>query len=579
MVKISRNDLCACGSGKKYKKCCGKNKVVSLDSLIVNDLYDIQFELFRYSIRNYQDEIEGFLENSYEDYDIPEDAMEMFNFFAMTWVITSIEFGDKTIFEMYIDQHLHKYSRQRMKDILQSWKNCRPSVFTIQDQNEERILTLRDLFTNETHEVIVIDEEDHEVETGGIVLGTVLPAGPRSIFFTTFISLPASNSRNVTSAIKDLYNGRVEDPAYFMEYSFLDILNLFFFETTNITVNDLEWESEKHEEVAESFKNRMEKFEHNPTSISLGLYLWNKFCEERNPTIKKTVVYEAALVYLVEQLIPFGNTSTQKELSEEYGISSSSISSKYRELDDVLVEEIEEFLEVLNSDEPNFDDLYGEDIYDEEDFDDLHGEDIYGEGDFDYTEFAEELELLQLKVEVEKQKLGEEFFKQNKGHFWGIFETRPYMEAKCNYAELLHESGYLDVAIEQYEEILELNEMDNLGVRYELFIAYVENNSLAKAAQLLRRFDEIFTTTGSYNQLLIEFLQDGSTQKAFKLLKKSKENNRIVIDYLLEIKELPSFAPDTYEFGSESEAIIYAGQHIHLWQANRELMEWLELMK
>ena len=24
--KIGRNDLCPCGSGKKYKKCCGKDK-------------------------------------------------------------------------------------------------------------------------------------------------------------------------------------------------------------------------------------------------------------------------------------------------------------------------------------------------------------------------------------------------------------------------------------------------------------------------------------------------------------------------------------------------------------------------
>nr|WP_053241426.1 SEC-C metal-binding domain-containing protein [Clostridium sp. DMHC 10] len=24
--KIGRNDPCPCGSGKKYKKCCGKNK-------------------------------------------------------------------------------------------------------------------------------------------------------------------------------------------------------------------------------------------------------------------------------------------------------------------------------------------------------------------------------------------------------------------------------------------------------------------------------------------------------------------------------------------------------------------------
>jgi uncharacterized protein YecA (UPF0149 family) len=24
--KVGRNDMCPCGSGKKYKKCCGKDK-------------------------------------------------------------------------------------------------------------------------------------------------------------------------------------------------------------------------------------------------------------------------------------------------------------------------------------------------------------------------------------------------------------------------------------------------------------------------------------------------------------------------------------------------------------------------
>ncbi|WP_247747374.1 SEC-C metal-binding domain-containing protein [Alkalihalobacillus sp. BA299] len=25
VIKVSRNDVCPCGSGKKYKKCCGGN--------------------------------------------------------------------------------------------------------------------------------------------------------------------------------------------------------------------------------------------------------------------------------------------------------------------------------------------------------------------------------------------------------------------------------------------------------------------------------------------------------------------------------------------------------------------------
>lgn len=33
MRKIGRNSLCPCGSGLKYKKCCGKNKASKLEGL------------------------------------------------------------------------------------------------------------------------------------------------------------------------------------------------------------------------------------------------------------------------------------------------------------------------------------------------------------------------------------------------------------------------------------------------------------------------------------------------------------------------------------------------------------------
>jgi preprotein translocase subunit SecA len=30
-IKVGRNDLCPCGSGKKYKKCCGKMEFLDHD--------------------------------------------------------------------------------------------------------------------------------------------------------------------------------------------------------------------------------------------------------------------------------------------------------------------------------------------------------------------------------------------------------------------------------------------------------------------------------------------------------------------------------------------------------------------
>ncbi|OPX02646.1 hypothetical protein B1A75_12120 [Geobacillus sp. LEMMY01] len=34
MATASRNNLCPCGSGKTYKRCCGKKEAVSIESLI-----------------------------------------------------------------------------------------------------------------------------------------------------------------------------------------------------------------------------------------------------------------------------------------------------------------------------------------------------------------------------------------------------------------------------------------------------------------------------------------------------------------------------------------------------------------
>lgn len=42
MAKISRNDLCPCGSGKKFKKCCESTKLNSRISVLSNNDTQLQ---------------------------------------------------------------------------------------------------------------------------------------------------------------------------------------------------------------------------------------------------------------------------------------------------------------------------------------------------------------------------------------------------------------------------------------------------------------------------------------------------------------------------------------------------------
>ena len=73
-------------------------------------------------------------------------------------------------------------------------------------------------------------------------------------------------------------------------------------------------------------------------------------------------------------------------------------------------------------------------------------------------------ELLQrvaAAVKAGEENLGADFFSDNAGYFWGILETRPYMRARAQLAQLLAEAGRIEEAIDHYAQMLQLNPNDN----------------------------------------------------------------------------------------------------------------------
>ena len=78
------------------------------------------------------------------------------------------------------------------------------------------------------------------------------------------------------------------------------------------------------------------------------------------------------------------------------------------------------------------------------------------------------LKLYQKAMECGKKQLGEKFFKENKGRFWVMIESRPYMTARLGFAHCLEDLDWNDEAINEYNKLIELNPSDNQGVRYAL---------------------------------------------------------------------------------------------------------------
>ena len=87
-----------------------------------------------------------------------------------------------------------------------------------------------------------------------------------------------------------------------------------------------------------------------------------------------------------------------------------------------------------------------------------------------------------------KRELGELFFEENKGDFWGLHETRPYIRICKSYAESCWFGGDTKEAAQILEHMLELNTEDNTGARYLLAAVYLYSNQLDQAEQLLEEY-------------------------------------------------------------------------------------------
>ncbi len=181
-------------------------------------------------------------------------------------------------------------------------------------------------------------------------------------------------------------------------------------------------------------------------------------------------------------------------------------------------------------------------------------------------------------VAAGERALGEQFLKENIGHFWGILETRPYMRAREGMADALMNLGRHEEAIGHYKEMLRLNPGDNQGIRYVM----------ARHLAALGRYDELealfsrhfageLSADSIYTKVLLSFVQDGPTEKTGKLLTSAIAYNPHVFAYLTGVRPMPDEPPEAISPGSEDEAAAYMHDFSPAWLRVPAALEWLSL--
>lgn len=187
---------------------------------------------------------------------------------------------------------------------------------------------------------------------------------------------------------------------------------------------------------------------------------------------------------------------------------------------------------------------------------------------------AKRLLLFEEAVKVGEKSLGKDFFAENKGHFWGMLETRPYMRAKKGLADELFYARRPIEAMRHLEEMLELCPGDNMGARFDLMETYLMADHLEQALDLLSHYPEEFSAIWNWSAVLIHYLRR-DFDAAARSLAQARKQNRYVEPYLSGKRKTPDELPEFSVFGKESEAVICAKRLGPPWSLHPVALAWL----
>ncbi|MBK0381691.1 hypothetical protein I5M32_01845 [Pedobacter sp. SD-b] len=184
------------------------------------------------------------------------------------------------------------------------------------------------------------------------------------------------------------------------------------------------------------------------------------------------------------------------------------------------------------------------------------------------------LVFLEKAIGLGKEKFGGKYLKENKGYFWGLHETRPYMRCLQAYAECLYLIGKTKESIAVLEEMLVLNPNDNQGIRDFLLLYLIEDGQPLKFIKYDKMFEEDTMAFASFNRALFAFKTEGDNENSVNKLKQAIKENNHIVKLLLAKKDVED-VPSSYSIGSKDEADFYTFYAKPVWQNIEGALDWL----
>lgn len=349
-VKISRNEPCPCGSGKKYKKCCGSKDAVSIKDVLNHEVIELQKEARVFALTHYGEDIKAdFVDLLDILEDIKGEEKEFYEFVHTFWFIL---FGtleeEASVMDEFIHEKLPYIARPRLKSILQSWTEGKAVAGIFTEVSEDRAV-IKDTLTGTIYNVSLFGDLNG-FEEGSFAFAMLLPYGEEYLAFPAIFDLPKENAAHFEDYIRYSFDDKgYDDPEEYLAEYLVDLMHETPKSVSVPTMDNFDWPSKGAEQVAEIFRDDMIAAGEEPWIIGMGISLWMDYCEKTRKQVKKPGNYVAGLRYLVTTIADTQETLTQKEVGEKYGINASRVSTYYGEIYNEVEDTIRQLIEESNS--------------------------------------------------------------------------------------------------------------------------------------------------------------------------------------------------------------------------------------
>ncbi|WP_067730231.1 SEC-C domain-containing protein [Oceanobacillus damuensis] len=328
MSKNLRNKLCPCGSGKKYKKCCGTNQTLKIDANMINhELYELHESFIDETTIKHGQLIEETLQTYHQSaFDEYDEMQQIYQNGLLIWLFTN---PVHSLLKDFITNKKYKLHKKSLL-LADKWKNVSPTVVEIValSTGNQQFIQVRSLITGDRYIIPVQNKKGYVV--GSLLLGSIIPFASHHNFLFSMIKLYNHAKADVLELIYHSQKRDGQISAHFPSF-YSDLLKL--------GINDDGEQRNLYHEVSQLFANHMTDKNISDDLILKGLKAWENYCRSEEPTFKKIDSYAAAVEYFTLKLSSNQHGVTQNQLAKEYGISPGSVSANYRKLENALNQE------------------------------------------------------------------------------------------------------------------------------------------------------------------------------------------------------------------------------------------------